>query len=135
MVVSELYTYLSNGDTSLGRMVRWKDWKFFTFSGFPDADVLLDAKNDPLEEHNLIGSHPEIVKKLKEKADSFKSYDEVMIHERWVMDQLRTLMKCDYDDPNERWIPPELPELEHPIQRKVPFSPTPWAVQMMKKLQ
>jgi len=135
MVVSELYTYLSDGNTSLGRMVRWRDWKFFTFSGFPDADVLLDTKNDPLEEHNLIGSYPEIARKLKEKADSFKSYDQVMVHEHWVMSQLRTLIQCDFDDPNERWVPPELPELEHPIQRKVPFSPTPWAVQMMKKLQ
>ena len=135
MVVSELYTYLSDGNTSLGRMVRWRNWKFFTFSGFPEADVLLDTDSDPLEEHNLIGSYPEIAQKLKEKADSFKSYDEVMVHEHWVMDQLRTLMKCDYDDPNERWIPPELPELEHPVQRKVPFTPTPWAVQMMKKLQ
>lgn len=135
MVVTELYTYLSDGNTSLGRMVRWKEWKFFTFSGFPDSDVLLNSQNDPLEEHNLIGEHPDVAQKLREKADSFKSYDEVMVHERWVMDQLKTLMKCDFDDPNERWIPPELPELEHPIQRKVPFSPTPWAVQMRKKLQ
>lgn len=135
MVVTELYTYLSDGNTTLGRMVRWKEWKFFTFSGFPDSDVLLDCQSDPLEERNLIGEHPDVAQRLREKADSLQSYDQVMVHERWVMDQLRTLMKCDFDDPNERWIPPELPELEHPIQRKVPFSPTPWAVQMRKKLQ
>lgn len=135
MVVTELYTYLSDGNTSLGRMVRWREWKFFTFSGFPDSDVLLNCENDPLEKHNLIDNYPDVAGKLREKANAYKSYDEVMVHEQWVMEQLKVLMKCDFDDPNERWIPPELPELEHPIQRKVPFARTPWAVQMMKKLQ
>ncbi len=135
MVVSELYTYLSNGGTSLGRMVRWNKWKFLTYSGFQEDDVLFDLEKDLNEEHNVITQFPEIAEKLRRKADSYKSYDEVMLHENWVMQQLRLLMKCDYDNPEERWIPSGIQELENPICSKKPFQPTPWVKQMMSRLK
>ena len=134
-VVSELYTYLSNGDTSLGRMIRWHDYKYFTFSGFPDDDVLYNVAEDPGELHNLRDSEPALVERLRAKAAEYPSYDDVMVYERWVMRNLKLLIQCRYDNPEERWVPPVLPELEHPIQRKVPFAPTPWAVQMRNKLR
>ncbi|MDF2510741.1 MAG: hypothetical protein K0S04_607 [Herbinix sp.] len=134
MVVSELYTYLNNGDTSLGRMVRWKEWKFFTYSGFPEDDVLFDLEKDLKEEHNVIAQFPDIAGKLREKANSYKSYDEVMVYENWVMQQLRILMKCDYDNAEERWIPSGLEEVENPICSKKPFQPTPWVKHMMSRL-
>ena len=135
MIISELYTYLANGETSLGRMVRWKNWKYFTYSGYPEDDVLFDMEWDANEEQNVIGQYPEIAGRLRQEANSHKNYDEVMVHENWVMQQLRLLIKCDYDDPAERWIPPELPELENPICSRKPFQVTPWATQMMKRLQ
>jgi len=134
MVVSEMYTYLSNAETSLGRLVRFKQWKYFSYSGFPEHDVLYDLEKDSNEEHNVIDRFPEIAEKLRQKADSYKSYDEVMEHENWVMRQLRILMKCDYDNPDERWIPSGLKELDNPVKSKKPFQPTPWAVQMRKRL-
>lgn len=135
MVVSELYTYLAKGGTSLGRMVRWRNWKYFGYSGFEDADVLFDLSTDPLEEHNVIAEYPEIAARLKEKAAQGKSYEEVMTHERWVIKQLRFLLRCDYEDTTEHWIPPEdLEELEHPIQSKKPFRPTAWAPRMREMI-
>ena len=134
MVVSELYTYISNGETSLGRLVRYQQWKYITYSGFPEDDVLYDLGLDLNEEHNVIARFPEIAEKLRQKADSYKSYDQVMEHENWVMKQLRILMKCDYDNPDERWIPSGLKELDNPVKSKKPFQPTPWAVLMRKRL-
>jgi choline-sulfatase len=135
MVVSELYTYLNNGETSLGRMIRWDKWKYFTYSGFSEDDVLFDLEKDLNEEHNVITQYPEIAEKLCQKANSYKSYDEVMVHENWVMQQLRILMKCDYDNSEERWIPSGLQELENPIYSKKPFQPTPWVKHMMSRLK
>ena len=136
MVVSEQYTYLSNGDTSLGRLVRRGEWKYFTYSGFEDHDQLFDLESDPGEHRNLLRERPELVKELREALNGLKSYDAVMEHENWVMEQLRILRKCDFDDTEERWVPPQdLSELENPIRSKRPFAPVAWAVQMRKKLE
>lgn len=136
MVVSELYTYLDDGNTSLARMVRWGEWKYFTYSGFPEDDVLYDLKHDPNEELNVINKYPDVARKLRQEADSYKSYDEVMVHENWVMQQLRILMKCNYDNPDERWIPPvDLKKVENPVKRKMPFEPTPWVKHMISRLK
>ena len=115
-------------------MVRWDKWKYFTYSDFVKDDVLFDLEKDLGEEHNVIMQFPDIAEKLRQKANSYKSYDEVMVHENWVMQQLRILMKCDYDNFEERWIPSGLQELENPVSSKKPFQPTPWVKQMFKKL-
>ena len=136
MVVSELYTYLTNGETALGRMVQWKQWKWFAYSGLEEEERLYNIDADPGELSNVIGRYPEIAACLKSYARQYKSYDEVMIHERWVMDQLKILMQCHYDDPRERWqCPNNLEELEAPVCTKKEVGPTPWAVQMFKKLR
>lgn len=136
MVVSELYTYLTNGETALGRMVQWKQWKWFAYSGLEEEERLYNMDADPGELSNVIGQYPEIAACLKSYARQYKSYDEVMIHERWVMDQLKILMQCHYDDPRERWqCPNNLEELEAPVCTKKEVGPTPWAVQMFKKLR
>ncbi|MFT4104459.1 MAG: sulfatase-like hydrolase/transferase [Lacrimispora sp.] len=135
MVVSEQYMYLPNGDTCLGRMVRYRNWKFTTYSGFEGKDQLFDCKADPHERCNVIGKYPEIAGRLKAKTEEYKDYDTIMIHENWLMNQLRILTKCNYDDQEERWPCPEIPMVENPVQRKAPFEPTPWAAAMRKKLQ
>ena len=135
MVVSEQYMYLPNGDTCLGRMVRYRNWKFTTYSGFEGKDQLFDCKADPHERCNVIGKYPEIAGRLKAKTEEYKDYDTIMIHENWLMNQLRILTKCNYDDQEERWPCPEIPMVENPVQRKAPFEPTPWAAAMKKKLQ
>ena len=72
---------------------------------------------------------------MKVKTEEYKDYDTVMTHENWVMEQLKILMKCNYDDEQERWSCPEIPVIENPVARKIPFEPTPWAVAMRKKLE
>ena len=115
-------------------MIRFRQWKFITYSGFDGSDILYDLEHDLQERKNVIDQYPAIAAVLRQKAREYKSYDEIMIHERWVMKQLRILRKCDFDDPEERWICPDIPVLKHPVRRKKPFEPTPWAVQMRKKL-
>ena len=95
---------------------------------------LYDMEADPGEICNVIEEHPEIAEKLRAEAGRYKTYDEVMVHERWVMEQLKILMKCDYDDPQERWQCGDLEELENPVCSKKPFQPTGWAVQMKRHL-
>jgi choline-sulfatase len=136
IVIGEQYTYLSDGRTSLGRMAVWKNWKYFGYSGFPDDDVLYDIDKDPDERENRIADCPEIADRLKNETEKYKTYEEVMIHEKWLMKQLRVLMKCDYDNTAERWVcPPELPVLKNPIKRKTPFTPTPWVSVLRSKLE
>lgn len=136
MTVSEQYTYLSNGQTSLGRMVRWRNWKYFTYSGFESFDRLFDLDADPGERENLLAAQPEIVSKMRDALAGCKTYDQVMVHEDWLVSQLRLLMACNYEDPQEHWqCPEDMEVLQNPIQRKQPFKPTAWAPLMMKRIR
>ena len=134
-VVSEQYTYLSNGASSLGRLVTWKNWKYITYSGYPEHDLLFDCATDPEESHNVLVAHPEVAAHLQSVIANYKSPEQVLAHQEWVMQQLRYLIKCDFDDLEERWVCPGLPELEQFTCSKRPFSPTPWAKQLYKKLE
>ena len=136
MTVSEQYTYLCNGETSLGRMVRWKNWKFFTYHGFPEADCLFDLDSDPEERNNRIGEYPNVAEKMRQAFTDLKTYEQVMEHENWVVSQLRLLMACDYEDTQEHWqCPEDMEVLSDPIHRKEPFKPTAWAPLMMKRIR
>jgi len=135
MVVSEQYTYLPGGGSSMGRMVRWHQWKFFTYTGFEGEDRLFDLENDPLETVNVLKEHPDVAAAMRKPLESLKTYDELMIHEHWLMSQLRFLRQCDFEDTDEHWVCPEDMEvLEDPVHRKTPFSPTPWAISMRKQI-
>ena len=136
IVIAEQYTYLSGGGTSLGRLARYHHWIYFGYSGFPDHDMLFNLEDDPEERKNVIGEHPGIAQKLRGAMAGLKSYDEVMVHENWVTEQLYYLMKCNFDDPTERWICPEDMEvLANPVHSKRPFSPTPWAKHMRARIE
>lgn len=135
IVISEQYTYCNDGRTSLGRMCRYKNWKYITYSGFLGQDILFDIASDPEERTNVLTEHPDIVSLLMQGLAGLKDYDTVMQHENWVMEQLKLLIRCNYDDAKERWRCPVLPELENPVRRKTPFHVTPWAIQLRKKLE
>ena len=135
MVVSELYTYLTDGRTSLGRMVKWRNWKYFVYSGLEGDEHLYDLAADPAEEHNLAAERPDLAARLRAALQGLRSYDEVMVHENWAMEQLKVLRRCDFDSETERWHCPPLPELENPVCSKKRFGPTPWVLQMKKKLE
>ena len=116
-------------------MVRWHNWKYFTYSGFEGEDRLFDLAADPEERRNVIADHPDVVKAMQGALVGLKSYDQVMEHEHWLTSQLRLLLQCNYDDPEEHWpFPKDMEVLENPIQRKTPFKPTAWAPLMRKRI-
>lgn len=134
-VISEQYTYLSRGGSSLGRMVRWDRWKFITYSGFEGQDILFDCVNDPEERVNVIDEHPDVARFLLEKTRACKDAAAVMEHEHWMNRQLKILMQCNYDDTQERWTCPDVEVLEKPVQRKEPFRPVAWVTEMKKQIR
>lgn len=52
------------GVSSIGRMAKWKNYKFVTFSGFEGEDQLFDLEADPFETKNIIKDEKEIALKL-----------------------------------------------------------------------
>ncbi len=135
LVVSELYSYLPNGDSCLGRMVTDGRWKYLTYSGYPDDDVLYDMEQDPQETFNVIHNYPEKAKELHTALEPLKTYEEVAKQDAWFLKQLKYLMRCDFDDDFERWHCPELEELENPVCTKQPFAQTPWARELMRRVR
>ena len=136
IVIAEQYTYLANGKTSFGRCARYRNFKYFTYSGFPEDEVLFNLSADPEERVNVIREYPEIAEKLRKAASEGKTYDQIMVHENWVTEQLYYLMKCHFDDDFERWhCPEDMEVLENPIHSKRPFSPTPWAKHMRARIE
>lgn len=133
-VISEQYTYLANGEASLGRMVCQGAWKLITYSGFPDNDILFNTRHDPQEKTNLIEKEPEIADALRAIASGYPASEDVLARQEWFTKQLRFLIKCDYDDTDERWECPDLPLVDEPVRSKKPFEPTPWARLMRQKL-
>jgi choline-sulfatase len=120
----------------MGRMVRWNQWKYLTYTGFEDNDMLFNCEQDPEEQLNVITKYPEIAETLRSELAGLKSYDEIMVHENWVIKQLRFLMKCDFDDTTERWqCPSDLETVANPVKSKKPFEMTKWAVRLRAKIE
>lgn len=135
-VISEMYTYVEDGNSCMGRMVRWNQWKYLTYTGFEDNDMLFNCEQDPEEQLNVITKYPEIAENLRSELAVLKSYDEIMVHENWVIKQLRFLMKCDFDDTTERWqCPSDLETVANPVKSKKPFEMTKWAVRLRAKIE
>ncbi len=134
MVVSEQYTYLAKGGSSLGRMIKYKNWKYITYSGLEEYDILFDCKNDPGERNNVIKDNPEMAEKFRDYLKKLPAYEEVMVHERWMMKQQKLLMKCSFDDDKERWICPEVEMLENPVSRREEFKPVAWVKEMRRQI-
>ncbi|MGI6333799.1 MAG: sulfatase-like hydrolase/transferase [Saccharofermentanales bacterium] len=50
------------------RMIRWRQFKFITYTGYEDYDLLFDVENDPEETINLIAQWPALAEKLRQAA-------------------------------------------------------------------
>lgn len=48
-----------------GTMVRWRQYKYISYHGYEDQDLLFDLEKDPQETDNLRGTLPEVEKQLK----------------------------------------------------------------------
>ena len=88
MVLSELSHRF--GAKSIGRMAKWKQYKYITFSGFEGKDQLFDVISDPFETKNIIAEYPEIAEKLSGYIKDRMKKPETVLAE---MDNLAANMK------------------------------------------
>lgn len=51
-------------------MLRLGDYKFITYHGFEDQDMLFNLKKDPKEFTNVLNQHPELVAEFRSRAAS-----------------------------------------------------------------
>jgi choline-sulfatase len=51
-----------------GRMVRQGKWKYFSYSGLEEYDLLFNVEDDPYELHNCLKEEPVVAARLREKT-------------------------------------------------------------------
>ncbi|WP_373264884.1 sulfatase-like hydrolase/transferase [Hungatella hathewayi] len=91
------------GAKSIGRMAKWKQYKYITFSGFEGADQLFDMEADPYETKNLINTYPEISEKLSAYMRSKLKDPETVLSEIDVLkENLAIISKCR-QEAKEEW--------------------------------
>lgn len=96
------------GEFYYGQMVKYGSYKLIHFEGYDGADVLYDLDADPKESVNVIGQYPEIAEKMYGALAGYKvSLDEMKTRSEDLRRNLQILMKCDFDDEQERWHAPE----------------------------
>ncbi|MGI6578461.1 MAG: sulfatase-like hydrolase/transferase [Eubacteriales bacterium] len=100
-VVSELMQGRGKSRT-YGRMVKWKNYKFITFSGYEEYDQLFDNSTDKYEFNNIIDDHPEVADKLRKIAQSYKDPKDVLEHQKIIDRHFEILKECPFDSA-ERW--------------------------------
>ncbi len=99
IVISELSHRF--GAASIGRMAKWRQYKYVTFSGFDGEDRLYDLASDPCETRNVIFHHPDIAQKLAGALCSMKAPETVL---RELNDQkacIDLIRRCREDHPQE----------------------------------
>lgn len=91
------------GMKSIGRMAKWKQYKFITFSGFEEADQLFDLEAYPFETKNLICDYPEIAKKMSAYIkNNMKAPDKVLSDINTLSLNMDIISKCRQDN-KEEW--------------------------------
>lgn len=99
VVVSELVNRF--GVKSMGRMAKWKQYKYITFSGFDGQDQLFDMEADPFETGNLISAYPWVAEKLSGVLDKMKAPQTVMAELDEQEANLVQISGCREDAPEE----------------------------------
>lgn len=110
MVISEVGGSMGRGPAgfSYGQMVKCGNYKYIHYDGYDEADALYDISVDPEETVNVLGEHPELVARMRQLlADTCRPVAEIRASAERTRDNLSVLMKCDYDDTQERWRAPE----------------------------
>ncbi|MBE6017010.1 MAG: hypothetical protein E7233_05290 [Lachnospiraceae bacterium] len=79
-VISNILGSGRNGEgDSYGTMVRYQNYKFITYKGLEDQELLFDIDKDPKEHVNLISEHPEVVSYLREIAENHNFGSEIKL--------------------------------------------------------
>lgn len=103
------------GARSIGRMAKWRKYKYVTFSGFEDADQLFDIEKDPFERKNRIQDYPEVAERLasyiKEKLKSAETVLDEMDEKKADID----LISKSRQESKEHWVVKEGLAEEPPV--------------------
>ncbi len=92
--------------TVVSRMVRKGQYKYITYIGYEQYDLLFNVSNDPEEKYNIAGDHPDIVGEMKEIA--LKDWDPqtvVQNHQNYLANiaLVKRWEKEVGGDDSERW--------------------------------
>lgn len=110
-VISEFYEPCRDGNCYAGTMVRDSVYKFITYDGFEDEDLLFDLEADPGEMENVMDRHPGPARRFRQAAAE-KNKDLPVTYGRLRENQIknRFLNECGrhYREKNgETWLAPE----------------------------
>lgn len=90
----------------LGRLCVYQQYKYITYHHYENDDMLFDLSEDPGERHNIIGQHPDIVRKCQNMLSSLPSA-EITEQKHEYLASIYNLFAdyehaCDISD-DERW--------------------------------
>ena len=112
------------GASSIGRMAKWRQYKYVTFSGFDGEDRLYDLAEDPYETRNVIRDHPAVAERLSGVLKAMKTPDLVLAELAEQKANLDLISRCRQEGAEE-WACPEGLATEAPepmIATKIEFS-------------
>ncbi|WFR59910.1 sulfatase-like hydrolase/transferase [Anaerocolumna sp. AGMB13025] len=107
-----------------GRMVRMDKWKYITYAGYEDYDLLFNLEEDPHELVNLFDEQPDIVKEMRKIVhhnwDTEKIINRYAVREKNLELQAKWFKNSQLDQ-SERWIatPEALEEPENFYQSSI----------------
>lgn len=135
-VISEDLQVLGQGRYSIGRMIRYKQWKYFEYTGFDGEERLFDCECDPMEIQNVAREHPQLVAQMKEWLAQAPDLEKYREHRAWLEKNNHVLRKCSFDS-DERWICPEesMQPLEHYVSTKQPERMPKWLEEMIRSFE
>lgn len=90
----------------ISRMVRKGNYKYITYIGFEEYDLLFDLSCDPEEKNNIADKHPDILNELKEIALDDWNYEEIIEKHNEYLDNIRLVKaweKAANIEESERW--------------------------------
>lgn len=94
------------GQAVISRMVRKGSFKFITYIGYEEYDLLFDLSCDPEEKLNTADQHPEIVREMKNIALQGWDYEAVLQNQKDHEENVRLVKaweKAVGPDDSERW--------------------------------
>lgn len=105
VVVSQFVEYFK-GQYVASMMLRYQNYKYISYSGYEDHDLLFDMEADPGEEHNLAGENTGLLEWFREQRSAVSDFSRM---ERQKQDHDRNAewfkayeAAVGYDD-SERW--------------------------------
>lgn len=116
IIVSQLWEstlpWKKNKQTTCAIMLKKRNFKFISYYGYEEQDMLFDVINDPQETNNLLHSYPELVKEFRAYAAKVAVPEEIVEGQRLKVRNAKWFAAYEDAigwDEREQWqdIPPE----------------------------